>query len=145
MTQRTCEATTKAGTPCQQKVADHERLCIWHDPARAEEATAARRRGGRLLQDGVKERRQERRLKIAEGSAGPRPKVGNSLPEIARWLRWVLEAGAAGELEKGEIVALTAGARVLQQVYEKRDLEKRLRQLQRQYDELKRGTTGRTR
>lgn len=57
-----CEATTSAGRPCRAPAQTGRRFCYMHDPARAQERTEARRRGGLSLQYGP-------------GGPGERPEV----------------------------------------------------------------------
>jgi hypothetical protein len=144
---RYCGAPTRNGGTCRHStnLSATNGRCLVHDPDRVEEWRSTARRG---QQSSVAARAENRRREVAimEGStAGPRPPVGNSLEEIGTWLRWVLERGASREIDKGEMIALTNGAKALQSVYEKRDLERKVRTLQKQYDELKRQHTGRAR
>ena len=44
---RKCEATTKAGKPCQAWAMDGSNFCFMHDPATVKERAAARSLGGR--------------------------------------------------------------------------------------------------
>lgn len=43
---RRCKATTRSGKPCQAWAVEESDFCFWHDPGRAHERRAARRRGG---------------------------------------------------------------------------------------------------
>src|SRR5258707_7040573 len=43
---RTCGATTAAGSPCSAKAQEGEDWCFFHDPAKVEERRAAQIRGG---------------------------------------------------------------------------------------------------
>ncbi len=42
-----CVATTRDGQPCQADAIQGSQFCLFHDPARAQDQTEARREGGR--------------------------------------------------------------------------------------------------
>lgn len=52
------------------------------------------------------------------------------------WLRWNLEANARGELHRADLSARTMAARALQGAFERRDMQKQLREAQRKIQRL---------
>lgn len=132
-----CTAWTAKGMQCSHTRALVDGLCRFHNPACREAMTAMRRKGQAAAVAARQESRKVR-LALASQDAGPRPPVGNSLEEIGTWLKWCLESAARGAVSLGELTAFTTTARALQVTYEKRDLEQRLRTLQRSYEALKR-------
>lgn len=133
-----CVAHTKAGQPCtQRRDLSPAGYCRWHDPARAEEMRALRRKGQQASIRKAAENRRVRLAQLAE-TAGPRPPVGDSLETVAQFLRWLLEAGARGEVDPGTLAGLTSTARAVMGAYERRDLERRLKAALKELDALKR-------
>lgn len=140
-----CRGTSRSGAPCRMRsnLNPENGLCLVHDPERAEEFRTFARAGQQRAVAARKENRKIRAATLAD--VLERPPVGDSLETLATFHRWVIEATARGDLELGVSRTHTAAVRVQQQVYEKRDLMRQLRDLEKAYDELKRRHMGRER
>lgn len=64
-----CQATNADGEPCGMVVGPDEPLCVHHDPARAQEVSARRFRGGVSRQAQAREDRERSYLPISGESA----------------------------------------------------------------------------
>lgn len=145
MTTVTCQGTTRTGAPCRMRsnVNPANGLCLVHDPTRAEESREFARLGQQRAVEARASNRKERAALLADRLE--RPPVGDTLESLAAFHRWVMEATARGEIDLGSSRTHTAAVRVQQQVYEKRDLIRRLHELERAYRDLKRRHGGRDR
>jgi hypothetical protein len=122
---RHCSASNAAGEPCgQTSTVGASGLCIFHDPARAKEAAAARRRGLERSREVVLDRAA--REPVAE--TDPVPALEQTLAGVARYQAWVIVALASGKLEAKTAGSLTYGLGNLKALLEKRDLEDALKE-----------------
>lgn len=106
-----CSAITSKGERCRQSsTVSDSGLCLFHDPARAEERRRAQERGGEangapVLPDGLP----------------PRPE---SLSDVAAYLGWIVDATARGVLDRLTAGRLSSTLKVMVAAVGKRDLEK---------------------
>lgn len=116
-----CQATTRAGEPCRSPPVRGRPYCFHHDPERARERTAARRRGGLAAHgldgrvvEGVEVRSTDDVLRLLENAAGDllagKPSLGRAraLAYLAGVCLKALEVGALEE----RVAALEARAQV---------------------------------
>jgi hypothetical protein len=115
-------------------VAAGQELCVWHDPARAEEAAAMRARGFETLA-----------AKAAEEAAR---EVGEDLPQrpatlddVVRWQAWIVDTLARKMIEVNRAKALSEVLSAMRGSLEKRDLAKDVEDLREQMVQLKRRGT----
>jgi hypothetical protein len=110
----TCAATRRDGLPCQVRALPGSAYCFAHDPARAEQRTAARRQGGRNRADAVRLR----------GLLPPR------LVPIFERLEAAMTELHAGTLDPRTASAMAALARAMVAVLVAGETEQRLRDLE---------------
>lgn len=125
----TCTATTLEGVRCKQSTSlSPEGLCIWHDSTRREEAQAARVKGG----EG--KRKTEIRTVSTDQLPGERPQ---SLDDVCLWASWSAWAVASGQIDARTSREVNYSLQTLRFGLEKRDLARKVDQLQADIDGLK--------
>lgn len=133
--ERLCRAITKAGTRCQQfQTVDESGLCLWHDPARAEIATAARLRGI----ERSRQRTTEDREAMLAGLPPLPPLNATSLASVARYQAEIARRVATGVLDTKMGSAATYALTNLRGLVERAELQKRVKQLERQLRDAQR-------
>lgn len=119
-----CTALTTAGRQCKHTTNLRDFLCIFHDPARHEVLREMRQRGA-VAATASREKRRHMRLALLANTAGPRPKLEDTLEGIVRFQCWVVEAGARGELSRPDVMVLSHAVATAHVAINKRDLERR--------------------
>jgi hypothetical protein len=123
-----CGAVTPSGEPCPVHSRGPSGLCLFHDPARREEAAAARARG----------RARTAQLKaLGWRPQGEPPKPPTNLDDVARWTAWVAYQVACGKLDAPRAKAIVASLSVARGAFRERDLTEQVVLLARQVRELK--------
>ena len=112
---RSCEATTKRGTPCRA-IAAAGGWCIAHDPTRRDEVRAARAKGATI----------KNKLVALEG----RRKKLHSAAALIAFTSDVVQSVLDGSVLPDVGRVALYGASVLRQLVEAGDLEKRLEALE---------------
>jgi hypothetical protein len=114
-----CGAPTLDGGICRQIVTSKgSGLCIHHDPARAQEATEARRRGALVANS-----------REPQPDDVPPPPAPKSLQDVCDWLSWVTGALARGQVDKATGTGCTYALQQLRQSLVSRDFEQEVEQL----------------
>lgn len=118
---------SRNGAPCRVGInlSPINGLCIQHDPNRAEEAAAMQKAGG------AKRNEIYRRAKQGIPSE-PKdiPKAPKTLKDAVRLSAWITRATLDGSIEVRVSAAATKALRQFQLSVEKRDLEKRIEELE---------------
>jgi hypothetical protein len=123
-----CGAPTETGEPCRQVVGigNASGKCIWHDPERAQEALAARTKGG---------------LSAHEREPGPEdtpaPAEPKTLGDVIAWHSWIAGALARGQIDKATATGLAYNLQQLRAALVSRDLEKEVEELRAQIATLR--------
>ena len=136
-----CEAISKSGSQCVHANSTVAQTaagprCLFHDPTRQAELLVMRKNSQAASTAAREQALRDRMASLSDG-LGARPAVGNSLEEIGTFLRHCIESHVRGQLDRGDLTALTNSARLLQTIYENRDIEKQLKTAQRELVKLK--------
>lgn len=125
-----CRARTASGRVCRIENNLRDGLCLWHDPQRAQQAKAARRKGG---QGRVAQRNTDRKtVDVADALDAP-----ETLDDIAQWASWCAHSVAVGLIDARTAREISYALTTLRGTLEKRDLAKELRELRDAVDALK--------
>jgi hypothetical protein len=126
-----CVGLTRSGRQCQNRlnVSPESGLCVAHDPARAAEVLAIRQKGAKASNA----KRSTARIPPAKDA----PQMPESLEDIARVQAWVAHQTYTGGMDARTSEATTKALRNQQLILEKRDLERRLKDLLRVVSDLK--------
>ena len=132
---RYCGALTLEGGTCRQIVGlDVESgLCVFHDPARSEEATAARHRGAAAT--------HAREPEPTDVPPPPDPKV---LADVIGWHSWITGALSRGQIGKSVATGLAYNLQQLRAALVSRDLEREVAELRATVALLRRQRQGAT-
>jgi hypothetical protein len=91
-----CTATTVTGERCRQLITAGDSACIWHSPARREEAREARQRGN----DHESRRRTPAEVRTIPAEELPgEGQPPETLEEVAVWFGWLTVQLATGRLD----------------------------------------------
>ena len=105
MDRKRCTATTKSGNGCNILAQENSEFCVMHDPQRAEQLAAGRRKGGRS-----RGMQQQRALEEeTDGDDWPLIHLGDIQTALAHVARSVL----AGKMGAREAAAATAALKEL--------------------------------
>jgi hypothetical protein len=115
-----CGASTLDGGTCRQIVGLDKAsgLCPFHDPERAEEVTAMRRKGAQVAN--ARERQPD---------DTPPPAEPKTLADVITWHSWITGAFARGQLNKAECTGLAYNLQQLRAALVSRDLEREVEEL----------------
>jgi hypothetical protein len=116
-----CGAPTLGGGACRQIVGldKGSGLCPFHDPARADELTAMRRKGAA----------RANAQREPQPNDVPPPREPKSLGDVIQWHSWTATALARGQIDKGVAGALTYCLQQLRGALVSRDLEHEVEEL----------------
>lgn len=125
---RPCKATNQDGAPCQAPALSGSDLCWSHDPAKAEQADAARRAGG------VQRARQIDHANI--GAPDPLPTWWplETASQARAGLAYVVQETLSGHLPSRDANAATGALSALVGALRATDLQQRLELLERTFD-----------
>ena len=114
-----CGAPTLEGGTCRQIVGLEKASgrCPFHDPERAAEATAMRRKGAQMAN--ARERPDDM----------PPPAEPKTLADVITWHSWITGAFARGQLDKAQCTGLAYNLQQLRAALVSRDLEREVEQL----------------
>ena len=118
VTKQACKAVNRHGKPCQAGVGEGADYCFQHDPARAEQAAAARKQGGK---QGGKQR----------AKPAPAPPIDLSTPELQRRaIEQTIDRVRAGDepLNTGRFVVYAVS--LARPILEMEEMDARLRALE---------------
>ena len=116
---RYCAGVTADGEGCRQVVGlSGSGLCLWHDPARTNEATAARRRGATSADS-----------RPPLPTDVPAPPAPDDLEGVIAWHRWITVALASGQITQDVAKGLAYNLQGLRTALPLRDLETKYREL----------------
>lgn len=124
-----CTATASHGGQCGMRLGIRNGLCLFHDPARVEEAAAARARG-------TAHANARRQRKV--GAEDPIPDLEMTLDGIAHRLAWVNQQLATGKIPAGVASTMTYNLNNLRMALKDRDLELEVKALRAKVRELTR-------
>jgi len=128
MATKQCTAITKKGVRCTIQVnlrkTDEGYRCIHHDPKRAEQATAMRRKGG------IKATSRAR-------TTSDVPPAPETIDDVVTWSAWVAMSVATGKIDSKVAREVTNAIRQFQSGIEKRDLAREMQELRLQVKSLK--------
>lgn len=128
---RYCGAVTLDGTTCKQVVGvNGSGRCIWHDPARAAEATEVRRKG-RIAN-----------ARTPSPDDVPPPPGPDTLAQVIAWHTWTAGGLARGQLDKATATSLTYCLMQLRAALVSRDLEREVEELRAQVATLRQKRAG---
>ncbi|HEV8612852.1 MAG TPA: hypothetical protein VGQ73_05025, partial [Gemmatimonadales bacterium] len=134
---RQCRAIAADGERCSQWLnLSTEGFCLFHDPARAEEAAAARARGQVNSARASSERAAERREKTIE-AMDPPPPLELTLAGVAKQLGWLAQQVSAGRLPPKVGSSVTYSLSNLRQALVASDLEAELKSARAELEKLK--------
>lgn len=123
------------GTPCASMLGLSDAgLCSFHDPERADAAQAMRSRGG--IASAATKRRRREAAKDDERRRKGVPKRPDNLEEASAFSSWAFHAVASGEIDGDTNRSIQYGVSVFKSTIEKRDLERRIKQLTKQVEIL---------
>ena len=122
--ERQCPAITRGGTRCQQRayLNPETHLCLWHDPTRADEAQAARRRG---RETSAKEA-AEREARMID-AADPPPMLELTLDGVSKQLGWIAQQTLVGSMQPRIARAATYALSQARHALTQADLEVQLK------------------
>ena len=113
---RQCTALTQAGARCRQVgTVNDTGLCVFHDPARAEELMRLQTKGG-----------VNSRPRVVPDDLPGRPET---LSDVCSYLGWLVDATARGELDKDTSSKLTYALTSMRGALTQRDLERQVESL----------------
>jgi hypothetical protein len=119
-----CTAITDGGRRCRIKSGLSDAgLCLWHDPARADQAQRARTGG--------------RKPKIRTADLDEVPAQPQSVEDVVEWCSWATLAVATGRIDSRTAHEIGYLARALESGLEKLDLAADISELRDQLAELK--------
>jgi hypothetical protein len=117
-----CGATTLDGGVCKQIVGvNGSGRCIHHDPDRADEALAARRKGGAATS-----------ARDPGPQDVPAPPAPQTLEGVIAWHCWIAVAFATGQINKATATGLAYNLAGLRAALVSRDLEREVEELRAQ-------------
>ena len=126
--QRSCQARTQDGAPCQAPAMANSEFCFSHDPAKEGEADAARRAGGR----------QRARQMDRTGCGAPEPIPSwwplETAAHARAGLAYVVQETLSGHLSARDSNAASGALSALVGALRATDLEQRLELLERTLD-----------
>ncbi len=122
---------TKAGTPCRNTLdlSEGNGRCIHHDPYRKLEAAALVSMGGRALAEKAK----REKAALPDGV----PRAPRTLEDAEKLASWISRAVLVGEIHPRVAEAATKAVRQFQLTIEKRVLQDRVKDLERELRRLR--------
>jgi hypothetical protein len=124
-----CRALKRDGNRCGNRMnLSEDGRCLMHDPARADEASAVRDKGGEVWAQA---------LDALRGKYPPPAAPPSTLEGVATWMEWTIVAAAAHALDDKETRSIAFALEKMRTIIRDRDLEVRFRRLQRDYETLK--------
>lgn len=128
-----CQGTTPDGTRCsiRSQISDTG-LCVWHDPARKDEADELRKKGQAA-------RTPSRRAEVRTVDAKDTPGKLTDLDDLVRWAAWTAKAVATGKIDARTARETAYALTCFRGGLEKRDLARDLAKLRSDFDEFRKG------
>ena len=126
-----CQQLKGDGESCGQSVPEGDSLCLWHDPARAEEAKRIRKAGGKK---GGLRKGNLRTIAPTDALAPPETAF-----EAKQWTAWTAHAVATGVISPQVGQQVSSALRVFLTALEKADLATEIEDLRTQVEALKNG------
>jgi len=135
MTEHTrCIGIKNSGEPCGTRLGlSAAGLCLSHDPERVTAARESRARGGKATGEA---KRATKAAEIAGRTALNIPPAPRNLEDATRYFAWLVDAGATGKLDARTVHECSFALKGFQSAAEKRDLEREIKALRKQLDEL---------
>ena len=136
MTQvRTCRGTKTNGDPCGSKLGlSLDGLCLNHDPERQDAVLAIRVAGGQAAGAAKRAARAARAANVPD-DVPPAPKT---LDDAVRYFAYITHAVATGKLDARSAHEAAYALNGFKAAVEKRDLEREIKGLRKQLEEMKR-------
>ena len=127
-----CQRLKDDGEPCGQSVPEGDALCLWHDPARVEEARKLRRSGG--AKGGAVRKGNVRTIAATDALAPPETAL-----QAKHWAAWAVHAVATGVVSPQVGQQVSSALRVFLAALEKSDLTEQIGDIRSQVEALKNG------
>jgi hypothetical protein len=129
-----CAGKKLNGEPCRVALGiSADGLCLMHDPARRDAALASSAAGGRAKGEARRAARERRALEKPDDTP-PAPKT---LDDATKYFAWIAHAVTTGRLDARSGHEAAYALNGFKAAAEKRDLEREIKALRKQLDELK--------
>src|SRR6266536_941870 len=125
---RRCTFVRSDGSRCRGAFGLRDGRCVVHDPDRREQAQAARQAGGAATALVATQRSGKYRVATPEQLPTRRPP--KSVDDVVRWSSWAAWAVTTGLIDPGTSRELNRSLGTLKEALSKRDLLRRIRDLE---------------